>query len=114
MRLQPEVPSPSAWGRVKQNDEWRPVWITLPTAEKSCVELKSGRCKGKCIPSLCHCLKNGLRCSLHCKTCKCLRDVSEYFVYNTFNSVFYNVNKEIIYSKTGMWHFYFMVKFPII
>ena len=35
----PQLPSPSDWGWVKEESGWQPLWTTLPEASQSCYEL---------------------------------------------------------------------------
>ena len=54
-------PSPSEFGWKLVNDEWHPVWTTLPEASKACKELVKCGCKKACKPP-CKCMKASLPC----------------------------------------------------
>ena len=63
MILQPILPCPSDWGWKLIDDCWRPVWMTIPSAAKSCSELKKCGCKSGCTTRRCTCLMNGIPCT---------------------------------------------------
>ena len=63
----PELPSPSDWGWVKEAAGWQPLWTTLPEASKSCYELIHCGCKKGC-GRRCKCSKAALKCTALC-TC---------------------------------------------
>lgn len=52
----PELPSPSDWGWVKEVTGWQPLWTTLPEASQSCYELIHCGCKKGCTMR-CKCKK---------------------------------------------------------
>jgi hypothetical protein len=44
----PELPSPSDWGWVKEAAGWHPLWTTLPKASQSCYEMIHCGCNKGC------------------------------------------------------------------
>ena len=62
----PSLPSPQDWGWSLENDQWVPLWTTLPDVVHSCQELISCSCVKGCR-GRCSCAKNDLRCSNLCR-----------------------------------------------
>jgi hypothetical protein len=61
----PQLPNPADWGWTKVQDEWQPLWSTLPEAAKSCYELiHCGFTKG--CSGRCKCAKAALKCTTLC------------------------------------------------
>ena len=58
-------PSPFEFGWKLVNDEWHPVWTTLPEASKVCKELVRCGCKKACKPP-CKCMKASLPSTDQC------------------------------------------------
>jgi len=71
----PVLPCPSEWGWNLENDEWQPLWMTLPEADKCCPELLRCGCKSGCITRRCKCVRANLKCTALC-SCEgeCSRD----------------------------------------
>ena len=46
-----QIPSPSQWGWRLENNQWQPVWTTLPKAANACTELINCTCKKECTRS---------------------------------------------------------------
>jgi len=67
---EPELPSPSEWGWVKDGSEWQPLWTVLPEASQSCYELIHCGCKKGCS-TRCKCKKAALQCT---DLCSCSGD----------------------------------------
>ena len=65
MIANPELPNPSDWGWIKNNDTWVPFWSSLPEAAKSCRELIKCNCKNTCS-GRCKCIKANLLCTQLC------------------------------------------------
>ena len=61
----PQLPSPSDWGWVKEEMGWQPLWTTLPEASQSCYELIHCGCKKGCT-TRCKCKKAALKCTALC------------------------------------------------
>ena len=59
---------PSEWGWVKvANDMWAPLWMTIPQASHSCVELLKCGCKSdRGCAGRCKCVKAELPCTALC------------------------------------------------
>lgn len=65
----PTNPSPADFGWKKIEDQWEPLWISIPEASRSCHQLLiKCTCKGNC--SHCNCGDANLRCTQLCK-CQC-------------------------------------------
>ena len=56
---------PSRWGWSKNDDEWIPVWTTLPQVSQICSELQHCSCKKGCLGN-CKCVKANLSCTALC------------------------------------------------
>ena len=61
----PQLPSPSDWGWVKDEVGWQPLWTTLPEASQSCYEIIRCGCKKGCTKR-CSCKKAALKCTALC------------------------------------------------
>lgn len=61
----PELPSPSDWGWLKEPTGWQPLWTTLPEASQTCYELIHCGCKKGCS-ARCKCKKAALKCTALC------------------------------------------------
>ena len=65
------VPTPEDWGWRKQENNWKPIWMTLPEAARACSELIKCVCKStRGCSSHCRCTKAGLSCTELC-SCTC-------------------------------------------
>jgi len=62
LQIEPEPVCPSKWGWVKKDDQWTPVWMTLPEVSKVCRELIHCCCKKDCARR-CKCVKANLTCT---------------------------------------------------
>ena len=56
---QPRIPSPQNWGW-KWNDNWEPVWMTIPEVAKECKDLIKCSCKAARGCTRCKCIKGVL------------------------------------------------------
>ncbi|QQP49586.1 uncharacterized protein LOC103506659 [Caligus rogercresseyi] len=65
LEMDPQLPSPSDWGWVKDEVGWQPLWTTLPEASQSCYELIHCVCKKGCT-TRCSCKKAALKCTALC------------------------------------------------
>ena len=64
-----DVPSPAEFSWAKgENNQWQPVWMTIPKVSNVCRELIKCTCKVRC--SRCKCAKEKLQCTPLCK-CDC-------------------------------------------
>jgi hypothetical protein len=65
--LQKQIESvcPSDWGWSKTNEQWSPLWMTLPEVSKVCRELIHCCCKKGCT-GRCKCVKANLACTALC------------------------------------------------
>jgi len=66
LQREPEPVCPSKWGWVKKDDQWTPVWMTLPEVSKVCRELIHCCCKKGCA-SRYKCVKANLTCTALCR-----------------------------------------------
>ena len=65
------IPSPREWGWKKEDNSWKPVWMTIEEAAKACSELIKCGCKSqRGCASHCVCMKAGLSCTDLCD-CRC-------------------------------------------
>jgi len=64
--LAPVLPSPKDYGWLNTSNVWHPLWITLPEADKCCLELLCCGCKTGCITKRCKCNRAGLKCTALC------------------------------------------------
>ena len=62
----PEFPDPGAWGWMRNEDGWQPMWTTLPEAAKICSELIHCGCKKSCASQRCKCTREKLNCTELC------------------------------------------------
>ena len=60
-----QMPSPSNWGWVKQDEEWKVFWTPLPPIAESCWELTKCGCT-----KACKCFRYELSCTCLC-SCPC-------------------------------------------
>lgn len=60
------LPCPSEWGWIKDQNYWQPMWTTLPEAAKSCQELIRCGCTRRCQGN-CKCAKASLKCTNNCE-----------------------------------------------
>nr|XP_047127620.1 uncharacterized protein LOC124808522 [Hydra vulgaris] len=60
------LPEATKWGWKKTNNAMTPLWMTLPEAPKSCIELIKCRCKKSC-GTQCKCKRSGLSCTDLCE-----------------------------------------------
>eukprot|EP00058_Branchiostoma_floridae_P011619 XP_002597107.1 hypothetical protein BRAFLDRAFT_76362 [Branchiostoma floridae] len=58
-----QLPSPAEWGWTGE-EEWRPLWTTLPEAVESCPELLKCKCRTRC--TACKCAQAQLKCTVYC------------------------------------------------
>ena len=65
----PELPSPAEWER---DDQWKPLWTSLPQDQQTCYELIHCSCKKACR-GLCKCTKANLQCTALCAWWKVLQ-----------------------------------------
>ena len=63
----PALPDPGNCGWTLVNNEWQPLWITLPIAAGCCQELLRCACKTGCKNRLCKCVRAKLNCSALCR-----------------------------------------------
>ena len=66
---EPNIPCPSKWGWLKENNQWKTFWTALEPIAKSCRELTKCGCKTKC-GGRCKCFKCGIACTIRC-SCPC-------------------------------------------
>ena len=66
-----DIPTPEDWGWRKQENSWKPIWMTLPEAASACNELIRCGCKStRGCSTRCKCAKAGLSCTDLC-SCTC-------------------------------------------
>ena len=65
LQSQPIKHDPSQWGWSKNDDEWNPVWTTLPQVSQICSELRHCSCQKGCLGN-CKCVKANLSCTALC------------------------------------------------
>lgn len=71
----PVLPDPSDWGWSSDKDGWNPIWMTIPDADKCCLELLCCGCKTGCITRRCKCERANLKCTALCGCDgECVRD----------------------------------------
>lgn len=64
-------PTPEGWGWTKEDNAWKPLWMTITEAARACSELIKCGCKSKRgCSSHCKCNKAGLACTDLCN-CTC-------------------------------------------
>ena len=63
LQTQPNLPSPSAWGWTRVNDQkpWEPLWTSIAAVSQCCPELVSCQCKKGC--KRCKCVQAALTCT---------------------------------------------------
>jgi hypothetical protein len=67
LQTQPSLPSPSAWGWTRVNDQkpWEPLWTSIAAVSQCCPELVSCQCKKGCTKR-CKCVRAALKCTALC------------------------------------------------
>ena len=68
---QPQLPSPGDFGWKKEEDSWKPVWMTQPTAAEACTELVKCKCTKGC-GARCACKRADWSCT-HFFSCSCVK-----------------------------------------
>ena len=66
---QPQLPSPSDWGWLRQDNEWKISWTPLYPISENCRELTKCGCTKTCT-GRCKCYAYGLSCTGLCN-CPC-------------------------------------------
>lgn len=67
LKRHPQMPSPSDWGWVKKDEEWKVFWTPLPPITESCWELTKCGCNKACT-GRCKCFRYGLSCTCLCSS----------------------------------------------
>ena len=82
------VPSPLEFSWMKREDnQWQPVWMTIPKVSSVCRELIKCTCKGRCLR--CKCAKEKLNCTPLCK-CGCPENKYQYLSAARMRSICQN------------------------
>ncbi|CAG4966547.1 unnamed protein product [Parnassius apollo] len=64
----PDILSPSNWGWTEKEGQWQPIWTTQHSIWVVARELVKCGCKNSCR-GRCSCRREGMTCTLLCKTC---------------------------------------------
>ena len=63
----PVLPSPGDWGWCLQDSTWKPLWMTIPDATESCMELQKCGCSKEHCGGKCKCVRDRKPCTALCK-----------------------------------------------